>query len=171
MSMDELNHRVDQWLRDAHAMEAQAEEMLRDQLFRIESYPEIKEHMQEALAGTRRQRERLAECLKRRGAESSGLKDMAARAVAMLQTIGTAFAGDEIVKGVLACYAFTQGARACYLALETACRAVGDEAAAGVCADILREKEEFADRLWAELPQTVRLHLTRHGASLAEAKR
>ena len=38
-----------QWLRDAHAMEEQAETMLSGQLSRIENYPELSDQIQKHL--------------------------------------------------------------------------------------------------------------------------
>ena len=104
--MTDIKERVDQWLRDAHAMEEQAETMLNGQAMRIENYPTLKARMEQHLQETRSQRERLERCIERRGASASGLKDMAMKFTAMMQNLSGVFAGDEVVKGVLASYTF-----------------------------------------------------------------
>ncbi|TIP78836.1 MAG: DUF892 family protein, partial [Mesorhizobium sp.] len=43
--MTEPKERLVQWLRDAHAMEEQAETILSGQIERLENYPEIRERM------------------------------------------------------------------------------------------------------------------------------
>lgn len=51
--MADLRENLLDWLRDAHAMEQQAEQMLKAQASRIEHYPIVKarieEHLQETL--------------------------------------------------------------------------------------------------------------------------
>ena len=63
--------RLLQWLRDAHAMEKQAEAMLSAQASRIVSYPELKQKIEEHLAETRRQADMLQSCIERRGGDIS----------------------------------------------------------------------------------------------------
>lgn len=43
--MSEVREWLVQWLRDAHAMEEQAETMLNAQLSRLESYPELSDRI------------------------------------------------------------------------------------------------------------------------------
>jgi ferritin-like metal-binding protein YciE len=51
--MADANEHLLDWLRDAHAMEQQAEQMLKAQAGRLEHYPELKarteQHLQETL--------------------------------------------------------------------------------------------------------------------------
>jgi ferritin-like metal-binding protein YciE len=68
-----IDEELNQWLRDAHAMEGQAETMLKAQASRIENYPELAAGAERHLAETRRQRERLEQCLVRRGTSASGM--------------------------------------------------------------------------------------------------
>ncbi|MGE0583857.1 MAG: DUF892 family protein [Flavobacteriaceae bacterium] len=88
-----------------------------------------------------------------------------------MQTVGAAFASDEIVKNLLAAYAFEQAESVCYRSLDVACEAVGDGETAAVCRQIQAEEEAMAGLLWQELPQTVRLHLSRMQAAAPEARR
>ncbi len=54
------------WLRDAHAMEEQAEQMLSSLARRIDEYPELKAQIERHLEVTRKQAERLRGCIDRR---------------------------------------------------------------------------------------------------------
>ncbi|MER8441448.1 DUF892 family protein, partial [Mesorhizobium sp. M1393] len=73
--MTEPKERLVQWLRDAHAMEEQAETILSGQIERLENYPEIRDRMNTHLEETRQQAKRLEQCLDRIGDGSSTLKD------------------------------------------------------------------------------------------------
>ena len=55
------------WLRDAHAMEQQAEQMLKAQAARIENYPEIRARIEQHLEETMGQQRLLETCLERHG--------------------------------------------------------------------------------------------------------
>ena len=59
------------WLRDAHAMESQAVEMLERQVDRIKNYPEMLAKAQEHIQVSNRQAERLSQCLQSLGSSTS----------------------------------------------------------------------------------------------------
>lgn len=65
------------WLRDAHAMEQQAEQMLKGQASRLEHYPKLKARIEQHIAETQQQRELLEGCISRLGGSPSVLKDLA----------------------------------------------------------------------------------------------
>ena len=90
-----------QWLKDAHAMEEQAETMLNGQLNRLESYPELSERIRLHLDETKRHAARLGTCLERLGEDTSALKDAGGKLLAMAQSLSGVFAGDEVMKGSL----------------------------------------------------------------------
>lgn len=98
-----MNEFLDQWLRDAHAMEKQAERMLSAQAGRLENYPELRDRIEHHIGETTFQADRIEECLSARGASTSTMKDVAgqamAMAMAMMQGLGGMFAGDEEIKG------------------------------------------------------------------------
>ncbi len=74
--MAELKENLLDWLRDAHAMEQQAETMLKGQASRIEHYPVLKARIEEHVEETIGQRELLERCIKRLGGSPSTLKDV-----------------------------------------------------------------------------------------------
>ncbi|TWH34498.1 MULTISPECIES: ferritin-like domain-containing protein [unclassified Aminobacter] len=169
--MTDIKDRVDQWLRDAHAMEEQAETMLNGQAMRIENYPTLKARIEQHLEETKRQRARLEACIERRGASSSGIKDMAMKFTAMMQNLSGVFAGDEVVKGVLASYTFEHMEIASYRILVAAAEADGDMETARVCEEICAEEEAMAAWLEENMGEIAIQHLVRQEASLEEAKR
>ncbi|MCT7377682.1 ferritin-like domain-containing protein [Chelativorans salis] len=169
--MATVGERLDQWLRDAHAMEAQAEQMLKVEADRIENYPELKERIQQHISETRSQRERLERCLEARGTSPSGAKDFAGQFIAVLQGVGGMPAGDEVVKGVLASYSFEHMEIASYRILIAAAEAAGEPDIAGVCEEICREEEAMASWLASHVHGTVQAYLSREATGSEAAKR
>ncbi len=169
--MTDANTTLDQWLRDAHAMEEQAEQMLSAQASRIENYPSLKARIEQHIEETRSQRDRLEACIEARGASSSGIKDLAGRAAAVMQGLGGMFAGDEVVKGAMAGYTFEHFEIASYRALSAAARAAGDERTARVCDEICREEEQMASWLADNLGPVAETYLQREAAGSDAAKR
>ncbi|MCV0397233.1 MAG: ferritin-like domain-containing protein [Rhizobiaceae bacterium] len=169
--MADINEIVDQWLRDAHAMEEQAEQMLKAQAQRIENYPDLKARIEQHIGETQSQRERLEACLKTRGTTTSSVKDVTGKFTAMMQGIGGVFAGDEVVKGSLASYAFEHMEIASYKILAAAARTAGDEQTATVCEDILREEEAMASWLSDNMGSVSSTYLRREAGGSDAAKR
>lgn len=169
--MTDITERVDQWLRDAHAMEEQAETMLNSQAVRIENYPNLKARTEQHYQETQHQKRRLEACIERRGASSSSLKDIAGKFTAMIQGMSGAFADDEVVKGVLASYTFEHMEIASYRILVAAAEADGDMETANVCEEICAEEEAMAAWLADNMGEIAVQHLVRAEASLDEAKR
>jgi ferritin-like metal-binding protein YciE len=162
--MTTIDDTINQWLRDAHAMEEQAEQMLESQSSRIENYPELAARIKRHLEETQSQ-------LERRGAATSAMKDLTAKASAMMQGLSSMMAGDEVMKGALASYAFEQFEIASYRILITAAETAGDIETARLCEEICREEEAMAADLADMIPELTRSYLTRENADLDEAKR
>lgn len=169
--MTTKDERIDTWLRDAHAMEKQAEQMLTAQASRIENYPDLKARIEEHLNETKRQAEQVERCLEARGASRSSLKDAGGKMTAMFQGIGGAMTGDEVIKGVMASYAFEHMEVAAYKILVAAAEAEGDRETARVCGEICREEEAMAAWLADHFSAITKAHLSRAEAGASEAKR
>lgn len=169
--MTDINDRINEWLLDAHAMEEQAETILGGQTHRIDSYPELEARMKQHLEETRSQARRLEACIERRGAKRSAVKDVIGKFTATMQNLSGFFAGDEVVKGVLASYAFEHMEIASYRILIAACDAAGDRETKAVLEEICREEEAMAKWLSDAMPEITRRHLVRMEADLSEAKR
>ncbi|MEI2415135.1 ferritin-like domain-containing protein [Orrella sp. JC864] len=151
------------WLRDAHAMEEQAETMLKGMAGRLEHYPVLRQRIEQHIVETQGQARQVASCLERIGGSNSALKDTGGKMMAAAQNFSGMFASDEVVKGALFSYAFEHMEIASYRSLVAAARLVGDQATADICAGILAEEEAMAkwleehmDQLTAEFLQRSR---------------
>ena len=127
------------WLRDAHAMEKQAESMLESMVKRIDSYPELCTRLEQHLFETRRQITVLDDIIARNNISRSVLKDSMSKIAAMGQSIGGMFPQDEVVKGVISGYVFEQFEVACYTSLLTAAQKVNDHDSIADLESILAE--------------------------------
>ena len=96
---------------------------------------------------------------------------MIGKFTATMQNLSGFFAGDEVVKGVLASYAFEHMEIASYRILIAACDAAGDRETKAVLEEICREEEAMAKWLSDAMPEITRRHLVRTEADLSEAKR
>jgi ferritin-like metal-binding protein YciE len=97
--MTDTNEHLLDWLRDAHAMEQQAEQMLKAQAGRLEDYPELKGRIEQHLQQTLGQQRLVASCIERLGGDNSALKDVAGRVMAFVQAMGGMMMTDEVIKG------------------------------------------------------------------------
>ncbi|EBK7038216.1 ferritin-like domain-containing protein [Salmonella enterica] len=159
------------WLRDAHAMEKQAESMLESMASRIENYPDIKARIEQHISETKHQITMLEEVLDRNGISRSVLKDSMSKMAAMGQSIGGMFPSDEIVKGSISGYVFEQFEIACYTSLLAAAKKAGDTASIPTIEAILKEEMQMADWLIKHIPHTTEQFLLRSEADGVEAKK
>jgi len=159
--MASAEERLMEWLRDAHAMEQQAETMLSSMASRIEHYPDVKAKIEAHLAETRQQASQLASCIERRGGDTSTVKDLAGKFMAFGQGLSGMFVSDEIIKGAMASYTFEQMEIAAYRVLIATAEQVGDPETSSVCARILREEEDMARWLSDNLAALTQRYLVR----------
>lgn len=148
------------WLRDAHAMEQQAEQMLERTADRLENYPELKTKLDQHLRQTRRHADLVRGCIDRHNGGTSTVKDTAASMLGFAQAASGLFVGDEVVKASMAALAFEEGEIAAYKTLITAAERCGDAETRRVCEGILREEEEMAAWLDQQLPAITRKYLS-----------
>ena len=164
------NDHLNDWLRDAHAMEQQAETMLTAQAERLEHYPELRARIVQHIEETRGQQSILDGILTRRGVENSVLKDLGGKLAAFGQGVGGMMASDEVVKGAMAGYVFENLEIASYTSLIGAANAVGDTATVTACEEILVQEKAMATWLLNHLPQITAAFLTRSAMPGVEAK-
>jgi ferritin-like metal-binding protein YciE len=158
------------WLRDAHAMEEQAEKMLSSTAERLENYPELRNRIEQHIRETRHQAELVRGCITRLGGDTSVVKDATGKIMAMAQGMSGMFVSDEVVKASLASYAFEHMEIASYRALIAAAEACGDMQTKQVCEQILIEEEAMANWLAEHLPATVQKFLMRDQTDGTTAK-
>jgi ferritin-like metal-binding protein YciE len=159
------------WLRDAHAMEQQAEKMLTAQAERLEHYPDLRARIQQHIVETEGQQRLLVECIERLGGSTSTLKDMAGKLMAFAQGVGGMTMSDEVVKGAMSGYVFENLEIASYTVLIEAATFAGDEQTAQACRSILKEEIAMSEWLRDHLPEITRAFLARSATPGQEAKR
>ncbi|MCO5399192.1 ferritin-like domain-containing protein [Ralstonia soli] len=159
------------WLRDAHAMEEQAEQMLRAQSDRLKHYPDLKRRIDEHIVETKEQQRLVESCIHRLGGSTSAMKDIAARILAFGQGLGSMAVSDEVVKGAMAGYIFEHLEIAAYTSLRTAAEHCGDAETVRVCDFILPQERAMAAWLAEHLPSITITFLTRSETPGIEAKR
>lgn len=131
-------------LRNAHAMENQALAIMKPQVSRIENYPEVARKLEQHIAETEGQIERLERVLDAHGENKSALKDMALSFGGTMAAMGHTVAPDEIVKNSFANFAFENYEIAAYKSLLALADAAGDTEAVGLLQSNLEEEEEMA---------------------------
>jgi ferritin-like metal-binding protein YciE len=159
------------WLKDAHAMEQQAETLLTSQIERLQHYPDLRRKLEEHLEETRRQGDMVKDCIRHNGGDTSMLKDTMGKMVAFGQGLSGLFADDEVIKGALASYTFEQMEIASYTILVAAAEACGDATTAAICTRILKEEEAMAKWLAEQTPNLVRAFLQLEETPGVAAKR
>jgi ferritin-like metal-binding protein YciE len=130
-------------LKNAHAMERQAEEMLERQSGRLTDYPDLRSRLQEHLAETRQQIKRLESLLTECGSSPSTFKDATLALGANVAAIGHAMADDEVLKNTFANSALEAYEIAAYNSLISMATAAGI-GAENALQQSLREEERMA---------------------------
>jgi ferritin-like metal-binding protein YciE len=169
--MSNPKERLVDWLRDAYAMEEQAETMLSGQAQRIKNYPELTAKIEEHLRETQAQAKSLRSCIERLGSSTSALKTAGGKMMAMGQALSGLFVDDEVVKGSMASYTFEHMEIAAYRILIAAAEEAGDAETKRVCQNILAEEERMAAWLEEHLAGVTRRFLQRDAARSATAGR
>jgi ferritin-like metal-binding protein YciE len=72
--MATAEERLVEWLRDAHAMEQQSEQMLESTSDRLENYPELRARFDAHRDISRRHADIVRQCILRRGEDTSALR-------------------------------------------------------------------------------------------------
>ena len=143
-------------LRNAHAMEAQAKELLERQIERLDDYPELKARMQQHLSETERQQERLDRILGSMSEQASTLKDTAMAFVGNLAAAAHMPASDEVLKNSFASVAFENYEIAAYKSLIDLAEFAGAADAAAVLRQSCEEEQAMADWLTSRLHSVTR---------------
>lgn len=168
---NEKKERLMEWLRDAHAMEVQAEQMLKGQAGRIQHYPQFKARVEQHVEETRTQAGLLKGCIERLGGSTSSIKDIGGKLMAMAQTFSGVMVSDEIVKGMLSGYTFEHMEIASYKILIAAAEELDDYHTKEACERILAEEVAMAQWLNDHFSQVTQEYLRREAHPDGDAKR
>jgi ferritin-like metal-binding protein YciE len=145
-------------LRNAHAMESQAEELMERQVECTSDLPEVQSRLQQHLDETRMQLRRLEECLEACGESPSTIKDTALSALGNLIATGHVTEGDEILKNTFANNAFEHYEIAAYKSLLAMCEEAGIDLSELLRAS-LREEEAMAEWIDGHVAEVTRQYM------------
>jgi len=149
-------------LRNAHALENQAVELLRRQVERLENYPAMSERMRQHIEESRNQATRIERILDSLGTSHSSLKDVGLGIVGNLLALAHAPAPDEVVKNTFANFAFEHYEIASYRGLLTMAEVAGDTNGPKLLQESLDEEIRMAEWIDQHLPETVRTYMQRN---------
>ena len=143
-------------LSNAHAMEAQAEQLLQRQIERTDEFPDIKQRLEEHLEETRRQQQRIDQILEANGESASTLKDTAMSLFGNMAAASHMPANDEILKNAFASFAFENYETAAYRSLIAIAESIGATEAVGPLRQSCEEEEAMAGWLSNHLDSVTR---------------
>ena len=146
-------------LRNAHALEAQATQLLTRQVERLENYPAMSDRLRQHIQESEAQATRLKQILESHGSSPSTLKDMVTGFMGNLAALAHAPMPDEVLKNTFANFAFEHFEIASYRALLTMAEAAGDSSAPALLNQSLAEEVSMADWIDQNLQETVRTYM------------
>ena len=131
---------------------------------------QLKQAFQSHLAETKNHAESLKTLLEQFSGSASTLKDMTAKLAATAQGVTGMLISDEVVKGMMASYAFEHTEIATYRVLIAAADEIGEDQATALFERILAEEIAMAEWLGDNLDGITRVFLMRDERDL-QAKR
>ena len=151
-------------LRNQHAVENQAVELLERQVGRLENYPEMADRMRRHIEELQEQARRLEELLSGLGTSHSAVKDTVMSFAGSLAGLMHAPAPDEVIKNTFANFAFEHYEIAAYKSLLTLADITGHDAAISALKQSLGEEQAMASWIDEHLAETTRLFVSRSEA-------
>jgi ferritin-like metal-binding protein YciE len=134
-------------IKNAHALEKQAIQLMERQVERIENYPEVEQLLRQHIRETEQQIQRIEEVLHSFGEDRSLLKDLATSFSGNMAAIAHSVMQDEILKNHFANHAFENFEIASYMSLIAMAEATGHGAHLSALQTTLREEEKTAQIL------------------------
>ncbi|KQT56166.1 hypothetical protein ASG52_24120 [Methylobacterium sp. Leaf456] len=146
-------------LKNTHALEMQALQIMERQVERLQNYPEMEEALRRHIEETHGQRTRLEEALQSLGDRPSAIKEGFLGFVGNMMALGHTPAQDEILKNTYANHAFENFEIAAYHSLLTIGDATGQGASLTGFRQSLQEEEAMAQRVRALIEPTTRRYV------------
>jgi ferritin-like metal-binding protein YciE len=139
-------------LKNAHALEQQALQLMQRQVDRYERYPEVSQKLQQHIRETEGQIARLEELMHGMGTDRSLFKDWATSIMGNLAAIGHAIMPDEILKNHFANLAFENFEVASYTSLIAMAEATGNAGHVSALRQTLTEEQRMASWILENTP-------------------
>ena len=153
-------------VRNAHALEKEAIQLMSRQVERFEHYPEMSDLLRMHIRETEEQVRRLDEILHNFGEDRSMLKDMATQVMANLAAAGHMPMADEVLKNTFANHAFENFEIASYKSLIAMAEASGNQKFVPALQESLREEEKTAQAVYDMIVPITQKFLTRSAQGL-----
>lgn len=147
-------------LRNTHALETEALQVMERQVERLENYPEMKQALTQHIEETRGQRDRLEQALSALGENPSTVKEAVMGVMGNLAAMAHIPAQDEILKNTFANHAVEAFEIAAYTSLLTIAEAAGDQASLPGFRQSLAEEQAMAERIKALAEPITRKYLS-----------
>ena len=151
-------------LRNQHAIENQAIELLERQIGRLENYPEMASRMRQHLEESKQQAARIEDLLAGMNTSHSSLKDMVTSFMGNVAALGHASASDEVIKNTFANYAFEHYEIASYQSLLVVAELAGQQASTSVLQQSLKEEQSMARWIEDNLKPTMLRYVERYAS-------
>ncbi len=146
VDQDQLDSALLAYLRDVHALEGQAEELLEAGAERVDD-EQLESAFRDHLDETRRHRERIADLLEERGGRPSMVKDAMLKAGGMNLSAFFGAQPDSTTKLAGFAFAFEHLEVAAYELLQRVAARAGDEGVVVAAEEILAEERRAAERV------------------------
>ncbi|MDP4026190.1 ferritin-like domain-containing protein [Methylobacterium sp. NEAU 140] len=146
-------------LKNTHALEMQALQIMERQVERLQRYPEMEQALRRHIQETHGQRDRLEEALQGLGDSPSVIKEGFLGFVGNMMALGHTPAQDEILKNAYANHAFENFEIAAYESLLTIGEAAGQQAHATAFQQSLREEQAMAQAVRELIGPTTRRYV------------
>ena len=147
-------------LRNTHALEEEALQIMQRQVERIENYPEMRDALHHHIGETEEQRRRIEEALSDLSESPSTIKEAMMGLTGNIAALAHAPAQDEILKNTFANHAFENYEIAAYRSLIAIAEAAGAQRHLSALRSSLSEEEAMAQRVSDQIETITRRYLT-----------
>ncbi len=151
-------------LRNQHAVENQAIELLERQVGRLENYPEMADRMRLHIQELLEQARRIEQLLRELGTSESSMKDTFMSFMGNMAAMAHVPASDEVIKNTLANYAFEHFEIASYKLLLELADITGHASAVSALRQSLSEEQAMAQWIDDHLAGTTKTFVSRSEA-------
>lgn len=151
-------------LKNAHALENQAVQILSRQVERMENYPEMEARLRQHIDESKVQAQRLEEILHGLNSDYSSVKDAVTGLMGNLAALAHAPMQDEIIKNTFANYAFEHFEIASYKSLISMSELVGHTAVIPLLNQSMSEEIDTAKFIEVHIASTTQRYMQREAA-------
>ncbi|HSI79123.1 MAG TPA: DUF892 family protein [Solirubrobacterales bacterium] len=161
---DQIEDQLVEYLKDAHAMEANVDRML-DGMIKTTEDPEIRGELEHHKEETQQHKQRLEERLQAHGEDASTIKDIAAQSGAFMKGLADVARSEKPGKNARDGFVTEHLEIASYELLERVAKRAGDAETATVARQNRSDEEAMANKIASHWDRFVDLTLAEEGIS------